>query len=191
LFSFKNIFDFDIQNEDTYKYLFRAEWRKNFLDTDAHNYGGFTNVLKTQSGQVINTGNYHFRNEELEKLDNQMSKLFNTFVESHFINILPQCAVGDHYDIYDASDDTVNVVETDFINTSILFPVFGNIEVESNGYTRLLTNDRFTVIDTSKLHNGWNKDKRLSYCFSTLVYSKTYNDVKKILKEHIIEDLDV
>lgn len=191
LFSFQNIFDFDIQNDNTYNYLFHAEWRKNFVDTDLHNYDGFSNVLRTANGQVINTGNYHIGNHELFELDKQMSKFFGTFVESHFINILPNTEVGSHYDVYDAEDETVNAVADDFINTSILFPVYGNIEVESNGHIRKLENDRFTVIDTSKLHNGWNKDKKLSYCFSSLVYGKTYKQIKKQVKEYIIEDLDV
>lgn len=191
MFSFRaDIFEFDLQNDETFLYLFKAEWRKQFLDLSSHNYGGFTNLLKTESGKVINTGNYHFRNNHLEKLDQQMCDRFNTFAESHFINILPQCEVGEHHDIYDPQDDTVNVVNGDFINTSILFPIFGEIEVESNGHTRLLTNNVFTVIDTSKLHNGWNTSNSLSYCCSTLVYGKTYKDIKQILKDFIVEDLD-
>jgi hypothetical protein len=172
-------------------HLFAAEWRKNVIDKDLHNYGGFTKLIKTCEGNIVNTGNYHFRDHNLQKLDNQLCRFFDTFVESHFINILPGCEVGEHFDIYDYTDKTVNVKETDFINTSILFPVFGTIEVESNGYKRILQNDRFFVIDTSKKHNGWNKDMNLSYCSSSLVYQKTYEEIKEILSKYILEDLDV
>lgn len=192
MFTFKSdIFKFDIQNDSTYLYLFKAEWRKNFLDEGKHNYGGFKKLLKTDTGKVINTGNYSIENSNLAVLDKQMSTRFNSFVESHFISILPNCEVGEHYDIYDPTDDTVNVTNNDFINTSILYPVYGNIYVESNGHTVLLKNDVFTVIDTSKLHNGTNYDKSLSWCSSSLVYGKTYSQIKDMLIDYIVEDFDV
>ena len=182
LFSFRNIFDFDIQNDDTYKYLFHAEWRKNFVDTDLHNYDGFSDVLRTANGKVINTGNYHIGNHELFELDKQMSKFFSTFVESHFINILPMCEVGEHFDIYDPNDSSVGNPNGDHCNTSILHPLFGDILIESDGEKTWLEHGKFTVIDTSKLHNGWNDSKNLVWCTSSLVYGKTYTEVKNILE---------
>ncbi len=192
MFTFNaDIFNFDIQTADTFLYLFKSEWRKNFIDTDKHNYGGFKSLLTTSNGNVINTGNYSIRNSNLETLDVQLCEFFDTYVESHFINILPMCSVGEHYDIYDPSDDTVNVTATDFINTSILYPVHGNILVEANGHKVLLANGVFTVLNTSELHNGTNIDKNLSWCSSSLVYGKTYADVKRMLQNHVIEDYDV
>jgi hypothetical protein len=192
MFTFaSNIFNFNIQDADTFLYLFTAEWRKTFIDSGNHNYKGFKSPLKTFDYKIINTGNYCIRNHTLGMLDNQLSEKLGTYVESHFINILPQTEVGEHYDIYDADDETVNVTATDFINTSILFPVFGKIVVESNNQKRLLKNEVFTVIDTSKMHNGYNDAKTLSWCTSSLVYGKTYDEVKTILQNHIIEDLDV
>lgn len=192
MFTFKsNIFNFNIQNDDTLLYLFKSEWRKSFIDSGNHNYNGFTKPLQTSDGKIINTGNYSIRDANLENLDQQLSSMLNTYVESHYINILPQTEIGDHYDIYDANDETVNVTPEDYINTSILFPVFGEIYVQSSGHIRLLDTETFTVIDTSKIHNGSNPNKNLAWCSSSLVYGKTYTEVKNILKKYITEDLDV
>jgi hypothetical protein len=191
MFTFNSgIFDFDIQNDNTYLYLFKSEWRKKFMDTGSHNYGGFKSLLKTESGKVINTGNYSIQDTALAALDPQLTSLLGTFVESHYISILPECNVGEHYDIYDPEDETVNVTDNDFINTSILYPVYGDIVVESDGHTRILQPDVFTVIDTSKLHNGTNFSKNVVWCSSSLVYGKSYNDIKRILREYIVDDYD-
>ena len=191
MFTFNaDIFDFDIQNDNTYLYLFKAEWRKTFMDTGSHNYGGFKSLLKTESGKVINTGNYSIQDHALAALDPQLTSLLGSFVESHYISILPGCEVGEHYDIYDPEDETVNVTDKDFINTSILYPVYGDVVVESNGHKTTLQPGVFTVIDTSKLHNGVNFSKTVVWCSSSLVYGKSYNDVKRILKEYIVDDYD-
>jgi hypothetical protein len=139
---------------------------------------------------VFNTANYCDGNEYTNNVDKQFKEILNCFVETHYINILPSCRVGEHYDIYDANDETVNVTTNDFINTSILYPIFGDINVTSNGVARLLTPDVFTVIDTSKLHDGLNLNKTLSWCCSTLCYNITYSEVKAKLKKYIVEDLD-
>lgn len=191
MFTFNaKIFNFNIQDDDTYLYLFKAEWRKKFMDTSNHNYGGFTSLLKTESGKVINTGNYSVQNPALAALDPQLTSLLGTFVESHYISILPECEIGEHYDIYDPDDETVNVTDRDFINTSILYPVHGEVIVNSNGYKTVLQPGVFTVIDTSKLHNGVNLSKNVVWCSSSLVYGKSYNDVKHILREYIVDDYD-
>lgn len=184
------ILDFDLQNENVYKYLFSAEWRKSVIDEGYHNYGGFTSLLKTSNNEVFNTGNYCIGDRHTETVDTQLKKMLGCFAETHYINILPNCRVGEHYDIYDANDETVNATENDFINTSILYPIFGDIEVAADGVTRLLTPDVFTVIDTSKLHDGLNLNNTLSWCCSTLCYNITYSEVKNILKPYIVEDLD-
>ena len=184
------IIDFDLQNENVYKYLFSAEWRKSVIDEGYHNYGGFTSLLKTSNNEVFNTGNYCIGDRHTENVDAQLKKMLGCFAETHYINILPNCRVGEHYDIYDANDETVNATENDFINTSILYPIFGDIEVTADGVTRLLKPDVFTVIDTSKLHDGLNLNNTLSWCCSTLCYNITYSEVKNILKPYIVEDLD-
>jgi glyoxylate utilization-related uncharacterized protein len=185
-----SIFKFDLQTEEVYKYLFHAPWRKSVIDTGYHNYGGFTNLLKTDDGKVFNTGNYCIGNSNSHALDEQLGSFLNCFVESHYISILPKCRVGEHYDIYDADDETVNATANDFINTSILYPIFGNIEVTANGVTQVLKPGVFTIIDTSKLHDGLNIDKSLSWCLSSLCYNVKYTDVKKAFSNYILEDLD-
>jgi len=191
MFTFdSSIIKFDLQNEEIYKYLFSAEWRKSVIDDGYHNYGGFTDVLKTPSNKVFNTGNYCIGDKHTDLVDRQFKEMFGCFVESHYISILPMCKVGEHYDIYDADDETVNATENDFINTSILYPVFGDIDVTGNGVTRRLMPNVFTVIDTSKLHDGMNLNKSLSWCTSSLCYNITYLEVKEKLKDFIVEDLD-
>ena len=63
------------------------------------------------------------------------------------------------------------------------FPLFGDILIESDGEKTYLEQGKFIVIDTSKLHNGWDNSKNLVWCTSSLVYGKTYTEVKSILNE--------
>lgn len=185
-----SFFQFDLQNDSVFKYLFCAPWRKSVIDTGYHNYGGFTDLLKTTEGKIFNTGNYCIGNENSQKLDIQLGSFLNCFVESHYISVLPRCSVGEHYDIYDAADETVNATASDFINTSILYPVSGELEIIANGKTRFLKSGVFTVIDTSKLHDGLNTSDTLAWCLSSLCYNISYNQVKKAFSNYILEDLD-
>ena len=165
-------------------YLLTADWQKTIIDKNKnHNYNGFTNVIKTTDGYVINTASYLGPNNVLKAIDKQFTKILNAKVQSHFINIFPMCEVGEHYDIYDPDDITVSNPDGDYCNTSILHPLFGDILVESDKEKFYLENGIFTVIDTSKIHNAWNKSKKLVWCTSSLVYGKTYTEVKNILNE--------
>lgn len=177
--------------EYSIEYLFKTRWKKSFIDSDKnHNYGGFTSLLKTESGDVINTGNYCARDAGLIKVDNELTEIIGSKTQGHYINLLPMSEVGEHYDIYDATDDSVGNPSGEFCNTSILYPVFGEILIESDRKKKWLQPNVFTVIETSKLHNGWNQSKQLVWCSSSLVYGLTYAEVKSTLWEYIVTDLD-
>ena len=76
--------------EYSIEYLFKTKWKKSFIDSDKnHNYGGFTSLLKTESGDVINTGNYCARDDGLIKVDNELTKIIGSKTQGHYINLLP------------------------------------------------------------------------------------------------------
>lgn len=184
MFTFRSNIVNPIRFEDCKDYLFTAQWQKTIIDkTGAHNYGGFTNPIETTDGYVVNTASYLHANNILRTIDEQFTQILNAKTQSHFINIFPMCEVGEHFDIYDPNDSSVGNPNGDHCNTSILHPLFGDILIESDGEKAWLEHGKFTVIDTSKLHNGWNNSKNLVWCTSSLVYGKTYTEVKSILNE--------
>lgn len=186
MFKFKSDIVDPIRFEDCKDYLLTARWQKTIIDKSGkHNYDGFTNPIKTTDGYIVNTASYLGPNSIQKKIDEQFTEILNAKTQSHFINIFPKCEVGEHFDIYDPKDSTVANPDGAYCNTSILHPLFGDIWIESDGDKTWLDQGRFTMIDTSKMHNGVNKSKKLVWCTSSLVYGKTYTEVKSILSAYI------
>lgn len=189
-FSRKVIKDIDLNSDEIFLHLFKTEWQKTIVDEGNHNYDGFVDPLKTNDGRIFNKANYSFREHTLINLDIQMTKILGGYCQSHFVNILPKCNIGIHRDIYDSEDETLDVEDSDKINTSILFPVFGNIDIWTEKNSIRLFNDVFTVVKTDELNDGINVSKSLAWCTNTLVYNMSYDEVKEKISDYIIEDFD-
>lgn len=174
MYKLKNIFEVNFEREDIYLYLFKAEWNKKIIDKNAsHDYRGFENVIKTDEGWIINTGNYCCSYNFAEDIDNKLQLVLNTDVKTNFVSLLPKTNVGKHWDYYDEKK----------CNTSIVWKVYGDVEIHTAKDIETVSNNYALILNTDYIHDAYNHTKQVQWIATSLVYNITYDEVIEIFSK--------
>lgn len=174
MYKLHNKFDVNFQNDDVYLYLFRSTWNKKVIDKGLiHDYRGFDKTIQTTDGWIVNTANYTPAQDFAKHLDKQLQHLLNTKVETNFVSLLPESNAGRHWDYY---SDTK-------CNTSIVWKVYGNVEVHADKNVASVNNDYALILNTDLLHDAYNYTKQVQWIATSLVYNITYDEVIEIFSK--------